>query len=772
MSIRNRIIYGYAAVLGVTSLGIGIGLGGGDRLQHSARMIRQQASRERQLIQSLQVDILYNRPAKQLTPYVRNSAVFKRETSRLLQRVRDIQSKLGEHNQAKQTSQFAGLQTLLNDYEQTLLRFEAKVETFISETQPLLNTPTGAEDIQKQIVSLVKSSEFVDFIEFPNQLANYAVLAEESELGAEKSLQRAVEWRRLIIFSSLAVSIILAALLAFSISRAIANPILSVADVAQQVTRDSNFDLTVPVKNADEIGVLARSFNQLIDYVRQLIASQQSYVSKLESAKVDADAANRAKSEFLANMSHELRTPLNGILGYAQLLSQSNLSEEHGRGVSVIYQNGMNLLSQINDILDLAKIEARQMELTVAPMSLPLMLDGIAKLIRIKADQKPIRYIHDVPANIPFGISADEQRLRQALLNLLGNAIKFTDEGTVALSVRVEDLESDRSDNDPTESEDSFVRLSFDIKDTGVGISDTQMQTILLPFQQVGDTQKKAEGTGLGLTITNKILTLMGSRLMIKSKPGQGSSFGFEITVPRVKNVVDLNTEKSLETIIGYKNGRHRILVVDDLSQNRLMLRNLLSPIGFDVDEAENARDAIEIIDDCPPSLIITALSMPVMDGWGLLKHLRDDPTTPEIKVIVSTASVFASDREKSLLEGAHGFLPKPINLHELYGLVSKHLDLEWIYQETSKAFPEFLKDLSEQERCAYLPPADDLVSLLEIAIAGDIFGLKDRVKLLSEQSNANDSFYSRFYQLVNTFDINQVRATLESALAKKVDNE
>ncbi|MGK7917795.1 MAG: ATP-binding protein [Prochloraceae cyanobacterium] len=506
--------------------------------------------------------------------------------------------------------------------------------------------------------------------------------------------------------------------------------------------------------------------------------------NQLKKSKEAADAANRAKSEFLANISHELRTPLNGILGYAQILTRDGtLGVRQKNAVGVITKCGSHLLTLINEILELSKIEARKMELYPHNFHFPAFLQSVTEIFRIRAQQKGIDFTYSPDPQLPLLVYADEKRLRQILINLLGNAIKFTDTGGVNFQVKVLDREPSLPENSQesltsiiSQHQFSTFTIRLAIEDTGLGIASEQLEKIFSPFQRVRDEESRREGTGLGLAISQEIARMMGSQIQVSSQPGKGSVFWLDVKLHSRSQLLSsqINLTRKESYIIGYKGFKRKILVVDDKWENRSVLVNLLTPLGFEMLEARNAQEGLDKARENRPDLIIIDLVMPIMTGFEMLRHLQQSPQLPKIITIASSASVFESDRQKSLDAGADDFLPKPLQADCLLEMLRIHLHLKWIYEtqnivESGCQQQLYLgnKSLSAQVILEIVPPPQkQLVLLYDLAKQGLLHDILEYLEKLDKSDEKLIDFTREVRQLAKQFQVKKIQDFLEQYLA------
>ncbi len=599
----------------------------------------------------------------------------------------------------------------------------------------------------------------------PIRSVNWSVVVELPTAEAYTPVRNMI----LAMVGALSLATFTAVVLGFFFSRRIVSPLQTLTAAAAQIS-DGDLDVRVDIRSRNELGILAGSFNQMAQQLQEsfkalaktneeLELRVQQRTAALSEALQAADVANKAKSEFLANMSHELRTPLNGILGYAQILERSKtMTAKELHGIDIIYQCGSHLLTLINDILDLSKIEANKMELAPEDFHFPSFLEAVVEVCRIRAEQKGISFVYQPTSELPIGIHADQKRLRQVLINLLGNAIKFTNSGGVTFNVGVI---GNRSEFHQL----PIIKIRFQFEDTGVGMSPDQLEKIFLPFEQVGNSKRQAEGTGLGLAISKQIIQMMGSTIQVKSLLGIGSIFWIDLDFPEAKEWADSATIVESGKIIGVASRKPKILVIDDKWENRSVIVNLIEKIGFEMVEATNGQEGLDKAAEFKPDLIITDLVMPVLDGFEMTRRIRQSPELKDVIIIVSSASVFKTDQHKSLEAGANDFIPKPVQIHELLQKLQKYLELEWIYEETRTPKPAE----ESQDRKVTLPksqipngkwvtpPPEEIELLFDLAMRGNLKGIVKQTVKLEQIDEKVVPFATHLRQLANNFQEKEI---------------
>jgi PAS domain S-box-containing protein len=458
------------------------------------------------------------------------------------------------------------------------------------------------------------------------------------------------------------------------------------------------------------------------------ITERKRLEAELLAAKLVADDANRAKSTFLANMSHEIRTPMNAILGFSQLMLRDPaivpLQKKH---LGTIHRSGEHLLELINDILEMSKIEAGRMTLEATTFDARVMFDDLESMLRFRTDEKGLQFIMDGTSGIPRYIIADEKKLRQVLINLLWNATKFTHKGGIVLRARVRNADM------------SSTRLYIEVEDTGAGIAADEMDKLFHHFEQTLTGRQAGTGTGLGLAISKEFVNMMGGDITVSSQVGKGSIFKFDIPIKEgdVQTIVFVKADS--RRVLKLQDGQalYRVLVVDDKEDNRTLLFDLLSNVGFDTRQANNGQEAVDEFKSWKPHLIFMDMRMPVMDGFEAIRRIRKDAAGKKVKIISATASVFEEDRRLVLAAGADEFLPKPIKETDLFEMVRSLLQVEYVYEESIEKEHSQVNAESEmllKEAAAGLP--DTLLSQLREAISkADIDQIQDLLKEVEQFS-------------------------------------
>ncbi len=467
------------------------------------------------------------------------------------------------------------------------------------------------------------------------------------------------------------------------VSRSITEPLQQMI-VATERVRQGDLGQRVHIRSGDELQTLGEHFNDMtaqleltLHQMEQEIEERKRAQMELEAARDAAETANRAKSAFLANMSHELRTPLNAILGFAQLMVRRNtVGPKDRNNLDIILHSGEHLLTLINQVLDMSKIEAGRMTLHEKPFNLYPMMEELESMFRLRAKEKQVKLVMDVDPDMPPVIIADETKLRQVLINLLNNALKFTVQGGVSLRVSYE--------SGTAVSEAPVHLLHFTVQDTGPGIEPDELDKVFEAFVRAKAGIQSNEGTGLGLTLSRQFARLMGGDMTarnVNDEPGHGAIFEFTI---RVRPGGDLTewAKPPARRIIGLAPDQPamRVLVVDDSWENRQVLVELLRPLGFIVREVSDGKEAVDAWQQWQPQLILMDLHMPEMDGYEATRTILSQVNGQKPVIIAITASAFSQEREAILEAGCHDFIRKPVQTSYILETIQKHLALQYLY--------------------------------------------------------------------------------------------
>ena len=517
---------------------------------------------------------------------------------------------------------------------------------------------------------------------------------------------------------------------------------LAVMDKPERDWRDADVDVLrlFSLRTAVEVE-RAKAHRMLEEEIEQRRAVEH----ELAAAKVAAEKANQAKSAFISQMSHELRTPLNGILGYAQLLRRSPqpLTEQQRDGLEVIERSGEHLLNLVNDLLDLAKIEAGKLELRDECVDLENVLQHVIDLIRVRAERAGLAFAAELQLPLPQLIRGDTRALRQILLNLLGNAVKFTPSGgSVTLRAQAAPLSDERQ------------HLVFEIVDSGVGIPADELRRIFDPFHRVEHVGRPTEGTGLGLSITHRLVTAMNGHIHVQSEPGNGTTFRVELDA--ALGAVQAPAAAQSREVIGYVGERLSVLIADDDEVSRALACALLANLGFDVRRAADGRSALEQIRLERPDAVITDLVMPQVDGLDLTRALRTNEATRTLPILAVSASASEYTGQEALDAGCDRFLSKPLQLSALLDCLGTLLQIEWRYS---------LEDAPTQTAALNLGTfklQHDLAGeLYHLAMLGDVMGLVDRATATLQGDPDAESFCRELLALANQYDTGAIRRML-----------
>jgi signal transduction histidine kinase/CheY-like chemotaxis protein len=593
----------------------------------------------------------------------------------------------------------------------------------------------------------------------------------------------------------------------------IIQPILRLGKASRAIAK-GNFNQQVEVKGINELNVLSHSFNEMAEQLQASFANLacinealnqknqefaqvneeldrtneeletrvEERTAELQLAKNTAELANRSKSEFLANMSHELRTPLNAILGFSQLMNrETSLTQQQKENLGIINRSGEHLLSLINDVLDLAKIESGKMTLYPTDFDLYALLDLIEEMLALRAESKGLQLILERDSNLPRYINTDDKKLRQVLINLLGNAIKFTNEGSVTLRVREQGIrkageageagEAMQKNSPPAPFASSAPlafstphTLIFEIEDTGAGIAPSEIDSLFEAFVQTETGKQSQQGTGLGLPISKKFVELMGGEISVTSEVGKGTIFTFSIQA-RVSEASLIQAQKPTQRVIGLEPNQqeYRILVVDDRTENRQLLLKLLQPIGFELKEATNGREAIETWQSWQPHLIWMDMRMPVMNGYEATQQIKSHLNGQATVIIALTASTLEEEKAVVLSAGCDDFVRKPFREEVLFEKMAQYLGVRYVYEDIT------LENLSEAEEIDKLTAqalavmSDDW--LRELSEAAEVINNQLISQLLAQIPQEHQSLAKAIQKQVDDFDFDRLMNLAQEAV-------
>jgi signal transduction histidine kinase/DNA-binding NarL/FixJ family response regulator len=478
---------------------------------------------------------------------------------------------------------------------------------------------------------------------------------------------------------------------------------------------------------------------------------------ELQKAKEEAENANRAKSTFLTNMSHELRTPLHAILGFSRLLTRdSGINEEQQERLDIINRSGEHLLGMVDDILSLSRIEAGRIELKLETFDITQMLQDVGQMMKSRAEGKGLRFTLELDPALPPFVQGDVGKLRQVLINLLGNAVKFTETGEVWLRVR----------SQPVADDSDMIMLQLEVQDSGPGIPQDKLDKVFETFVRLDHAQNTESGTGLGLAISKSLLDMMDGEILVESEPGQGTRLKVTIPFKLAEAGTAAPSEEPVAKVIGLQADQPewRILVVDDNFDNRVLLSTMLSQIGCIVREAQNGEEAVSIFQEWQPHFIWMDMRMPVLDGYAATRKIRTLPGGEAVKIVAVTASVLAEQQEEILASGCDELVRKPFRDHEIFESMARQLGIKYLYKDRGAETAQGINLTAEM--LAGLPP-DLLQELRETTLELNQEAILEVIDRIEE--HAPDTA-GHLRTLVQNFEMDRIRELLGEVKGEKME--